>query len=132
MTSKLPTGLDRVLLGLGAALLIATLAVLITTDSGGGGAQSAPAGAQAQTTDTVSIDNFKFMPADVRVKAGTKLVFDNVDTAAHTATSDEGGAFDTGGIPKGERGSVTIDKPGTYAYHCDFHPFMKATITVTP
>jgi plastocyanin len=27
--------------------------------------------------------------------------------------------------------SFTFATPGTYAYHCEIHPTMKATITVT-
>lgn len=98
-------------------------------DSGGeraGGDDPAPASGAK-----VTIADFKFMPPRISVAAGTKLVFANDDTAAHTATADDR-SFDTGSIRRGKRGSVTLDKPGTFAYICDFHPFMKGTVVVEP
>jgi plastocyanin len=38
--------------------------------------------------------------------------------------------FDTGTIEKGTSKTVVLKKPETYAYICDFHPFMKGTIIV--
>ena len=79
--------------------------------------------------ETVSIVNFAFDPASLTVAVGTSVTWENTDTAPHTATADDG-SFDTGGIGQNERGSVTFDQAGTFAYHCDFHPNMQATITV--
>ena len=51
--------------------------------------------------------------------------------------SDNGGpntaddrSFDTQSIERGRSKSVTFTSPGTIAYHCDYHPFMKATVVV--
>ncbi len=49
-------------------------------------------------------------------------------TAPHTSTAT--GAFDTGNLTKGDRKTIALKKPGTYAYICAFHPFMKATVIV--
>jgi plastocyanin len=70
-----------------------------------------------------------YMPANVTVKAGAKVTFTNDDQTAHTATSDSSG-FDTGTINPGKSVTVTLRKPGTIAYHCQFHAFMTAHITV--
>ena len=85
--------------------------------------------APAAGGDKVSIADFKFMPANITVPAGTRLVFSNGDTAAHTATANDR-SFDTGSIRKGKKATVTLAKPGSFAYICDFHPFMKGTVTV--
>ena len=50
--------------------------------------------------------------------------------APHTVTADDG-SFDTGKIDPGASATITVDTAGTFAYHCNFHPSMKATITVT-
>jgi len=125
--------LKRALVALGTVLVIATAAVAVLSDksdpSASPSAGSAPAGGGA-TVDRITIKSFKFMPASATVKAGTKLTFVNDDNAAHTATSNDGSAFDTGGLPQGKSKAVMLTKPGTYTYYCQFHPFMKATVTV--
>lgn len=120
--------MDAVLAGLGALLI--ALAVVVPLSRGGAepAAPAAPAAAGA-TGDTVTIKGFKFGPPDLTVKAGTTVTFVNDDTAGHTASAPSG-EFDTGGIDRGERKTVTLDKPGTYMYICEFHPIMKAKVTV--
>ncbi|HEY5195655.1 MAG TPA: cupredoxin domain-containing protein [Solirubrobacteraceae bacterium] len=81
------------------------------------------------TAVTVRIDNFAFAPPALTVKVGTHVTFTNMDSAAHTATADQG-AFDTGTLNHGKSMTVAFDKPGTFSYHCDFHAFMTATIKV--
>jgi plastocyanin len=65
----------------------------------------------------------------VTVTAGTRVSFHNDDQTAHTATAINQ-SFDSGTIQPGKTATVTFDKPGTYAYHCLFHAFMTASITV--
>jgi plastocyanin len=91
---------------------------------------STPAANASQGTKvTVAIVNYAFKPADTTVKAGTKLTFTNHDSTAHTATSKTPG-FDTGTLKPGQSATVTVSKPGTYSYYCQFHAFMVATVTV--
>ena len=79
--------------------------------------------------DVVLIREFKFVPEDVTVEAGTKVRWRNADAAPHTATADDG-SFDTGNLRKGETGEVTLRERGAFTYFCEFHKFMRATITV--
>lgn len=122
----------RLLPVLVTALVIAVGSVLVITltgDESGGGSASAPApsgpatGGSGKTVE-VKIDDFKFMPESISVRAGSKLAFVNDDTAAHTATAP-GDGFD-----RGETKTVEITEPGTTSYICDFHPFMKGTVEV--
>ena len=79
---------------------------------------------------TVSIKNFAFSPKTLKVKAGTKVTVKNNDGTTHTFSADKG-AFDTGDIDSGSSATVTVKKPGTYAYHCNIHSSMHGTIKAT-
>jgi plastocyanin len=85
----------------------------------------------ATGTQTVTIAGFAFAPATLSVTAGTTVTWTNQDATTHTATADDGKAFDCRPIAAGASMSFTFATPGTYAYHCAIHPTMKATITVT-
>jgi plastocyanin len=87
------------------------------------------AGAQGKTM-TVSIKNFAFNPPNTTVTPGTTVTWVNNDQTPHTATANNG-AFDSGTLQPGQSYSFTFDKPGTYAYHCNIHPDMTATVTVS-
>jgi plastocyanin len=81
--------------------------------------------------DTVVIKNFSFSPKPITVKAGSTITVINDDNTTHTLTADNG-AFNTGDLGGGRRGSVTVDRAGTYRYHCTIHTFMTGTARVSP
>lgn len=85
--------------------------------------------AEVMEKSSVEIRNFAFGPKTLTIKKGTTVTWTNQDSVAHTVTSDDG-SFETDLLAKGESGSVTFDKAGTYSYHCTPHPNMKATIIV--
>lgn len=76
----------------------------------------------------VTIQDLSFGPKAVNARVGDVVSFTNTDDQPHTATADDR-SFDTGSIAAGASMSVTVTKPGTYTYHCSFHPFMTATVT---
>lgn len=78
----------------------------------------------------VAIQSFAYRPTPVTVSPGTRLTFDNRDSVEHTASADDGTAFDSGPIQAHHSAVITLSKAGTFAYHCDFHPFMRGTIIV--
>ena len=43
-----------------------------------------------------------------------------------------GGAFGSQALDTGAHYTFTFTKPGTYNYLCTIHPFMTATVVVTP
>ena|SRR4249919_3538464 len=106
---------------------------------GGGGdstsseAESAPAeteaGGKLERSPKVEIVNFAYSPDPVRVQAGGKVIWQNMDSAPHTATADDG-SFDTGTLEKGKLKSETFKEPGTYTYYCEIHPTMHGTVEV--
>lgn len=114
------------------ALVLAACAALL---AGCGGGDDTTAVTEARTSasngaEAVKIVDFEYIPPNITVPAGTTVSFENEDSAAHTATSKESGAFDSGTIKGGATGEIKLEDPGTFAYFCAFHPFMKGTIVV--
>lgn len=79
----------------------------------------------------LAVRNYDFLPKSLTVRAGTRVTWTNHDATAHTATADQG-SFDTGTINPGRSATIDFKHPGTFTYHCAFHAFMTATITVKP
>jgi plastocyanin len=75
------------------------------------------------------INTWAFTPPDVTISAGDTVTWTNVGQQPHTATAT-GGQFDTGNVGPGQSKAVTLSAPGTFAYQCTPHPWMKGTITV--
>ena len=82
-------------------------------------------------SNSVAIKGFAFSPANITVKAGTTVTWTNQDQDAHTVTAT-GGAFGSQALDTGAHYTFTFTKPGTYDYLCTIHPFMTATVVVTP
>ncbi|MEA2527184.1 MAG: hypothetical protein QOF73_4411 [Thermomicrobiales bacterium] len=76
------------------------------------------------------IEGFAFVPATIHISVGETVTWENYDDAPHTATGDNG-EFDSGRLDKGATFSHTFTSAGTFSYHCDYHPNMKATIIVS-
>jgi plastocyanin len=121
------------------AVLAGVAATLIgcgggTDSTSSGSSSSADSGATAagtsQSADALTISDYEYAPADITVPAGTTIEITNKDSTPHTVTSKESGVFESGSIDKGKPGEVKLEQPGTFAYYCVFHPFMKGTITV--
>ncbi|MHB8566496.1 MAG: cupredoxin domain-containing protein [Nitrososphaerales archaeon] len=72
-----------------------------------------------------------FTPATITVVIGVNntVTWTNNDSAPHTVTADDG-SFSSGNMDPGNTFSFTFTTPGTYAYHCSYHPWMKATVIV--
>jgi len=93
-----------------------------------------PSGASAPPSGytTGQKTQYGFAPTTITVVIGknSTIFFVNNDAAPHTATSDTAGVFDTGNINPGATAQITITTPGTFTYHCAYHPWMQATIVV--
>ncbi|HEU5252034.1 MAG TPA: cupredoxin domain-containing protein [Solirubrobacterales bacterium] len=90
--------------------------------------EPAPSG-EASKSEKVDIVEFTYQPDPVVVQMDGKVIWQNQDTAPHTATADDG-SFDTGTIEKGKIGSETFKEPGTFTYFCEIHPTMHGTVEV--
>ena len=126
-----------------AALPLTAALLLVGCASGGGspGASTAPGTATATATATetttattagaaITIKDFDY-GAPLTVAPGAVVTVTNKDTAGHTVTVDDGSAFDVN--VRGNGGTATFTAPsvpGTYPYHCTYHPNMHGTLTV--
>ncbi len=108
--------------------LTMTLSVLVA--AGGFLSWVGPIAAQQDVTFEVSVVDFAFEPATVTVPAGATVTWTNTGSRPHTVTADDG-SFDSGRLDPGEQFSQTFDQPGTFTYHCGFHPEMQGSIVVT-
>jgi len=117
----------------------ASTALLLAGCGGGGyssGASAKPSGSSSPTqvaaagSSAVEITNFKFSPASITVKKGARVDVTNDDSVTHTVTADDGNSFDTGDLADGASKTISVSKPGTYAFHCTIHPYMHGTLVV--
>ncbi|HVQ59714.1 MAG TPA: cupredoxin domain-containing protein [Solirubrobacterales bacterium] len=90
--------------------------------------ETAPSG-EAEGSEKVNIVEFTYQPDPVVIRTGGKVIWQNDDTAPHTATADDG-SFDTGNLLRGKIKSETFKEAGTYPYFCAIHPTMHGTVEV--
>ena len=101
----------------GLAIVVLVAALLAVSQAPAAG----PAG--------VGIKDFKFAPSLLTVAAGATVTWTNHDEEPHTITSASG-TFTSAGLSNEETFTQRFTRPGTYAYFCALHPYMKATVVV--
>jgi YVTN family beta-propeller protein len=92
-------------------------------------AAPAPVASVQQGDVSVSIAKFAFVPGTITVSAGQSITWTNADPVAHTTTSDDK-LWDSGNLSPNATFTTTFSQPGTYAYHCTIHPFIRGTVIV--
>jgi len=107
------------------AVLALACAVLAGCSSSGG--PSGPTAAAAAKF-VITIKDFGYTtPASVT--PGATIMVKNQDDTEHTVTADSGNAFDDH-APTGNSTFKAPTKPGSYPFHCTFHPEMHGTLVV--
>jgi plastocyanin len=76
----------------------------------------------------VTIDNFTFSPAEVKVKVGDTVTWTNHDDIPHTVVS--AGKFRSKTMDTDNAFSFTFTSAGDYKYFCSLHPHMTGMIKV--
>lgn len=76
-----------------------------------------------------------YIPATLNISAGTTVIWENNDAAAHLATSgtpDGGpdGVFDSGMIMGGATYEYEFSETGEFVYYCLVHPWMVGSVVV--
>jgi plastocyanin len=114
------------LMTVGAVVVVGTLFAVSVA-----GAHKHPtAKAQKHPTRKVLIQNFRFKPAHITIKRGTKVRWINKDSTSHTVTANKKRSFDSGRLGPGKSYTHTFKSAGKKPYHCEIHPHMKGRITV--
>jgi plastocyanin len=68
-------------------------------------------------------------PLTVVVGVNSTIMWVNNDNAPHTVTANDA-SFDSGNVAQGQSFTFTFTTPGTYQYHCVYHPWMTGTVIV--
>src|SRR5215207_3024501 len=115
-----------------SCLPVTLLTVIVAVLVAGGAFLSrvGPSAAHQDEAVAVQVVDFAFEPGTLTVPAGATVTWTNAGSRPHTVTADDG-SFDSGRLDPGEQFSQTFDQPGTFAYHCGFHPEMQGSIVVT-
>jgi plastocyanin len=107
---------------------------LVAAAAGGGTAAASAAmdgmhgGAMPAADAThVSIGFDSFAPPRVDVLAGDSVTWANDSVRAHTVTATDG-SWDSQRLGAGEAYTHSFDVPGTVAYYCSLHPFMRGEV----
>ncbi len=81
----------------------------------------------------VRIEDYKFLPAQITVKAGTTVRWLNAEKrTSHSIWFKDEGLEESPRFFPEEYWERTFDRPGTYPYTCGPHPEMKAVVEVIP
>lgn len=107
------------------AALIAAVAAATLLALGGG--------ATAGEVVEVKIEQYKFQPEKLTIKAGTTVKWTNNEKrASHSIWFKNEGIPESERMLSGDSWERTFDKPGTYPYTCGPHPEMNGVVEVTP
>lgn len=77
----------------------------------------------------VHIKDFAYAPEPLRIHVGDTVKFVNDDEEPHTVTATDK-SFDSTALDTNGSWTHTFAKVGTFAYFCELHPYMKATVIV--
>ncbi len=78
----------------------------------------------------LSIKNFAFEPAELKIKKGTTVKWQNFDSAPHDVTSTTGKELGSATLSANDAYEHAFNEPGTFEYYCSIHPRMKAKVIV--
>ena len=93
---------------------------------------SVPEGTSVQGCET---NNVCYLPYQITIDVGDKVVWTNEDLAFHTVTSGNAadgpdGLFDSGMFKIDEQFSYTFKNSGSFDYFCTLHPWMEGIVIV--
>jgi plastocyanin len=103
-----------------------------STGSSGATGISGASGGAGDTTQTITIKNFAFNPAQITGTAGTTLTIPitNNDSPTHSFTLDDKSVSQDIAAGTTETVEVPLPDSGTLGWHCKYHPTMTGTITI--
>jgi plastocyanin len=109
-------------------ILVLAATVAAGTTACGGDDKKSDTGASGTE---ITIRDFSYSPNPLRANVGDTITVTNDDDTAHTLTADDN-SVTTGDLSNGQSGTITLEKAGTLAYHCEIHgTSMKGSIQVS-
>jgi plastocyanin len=85
----------------------------------------------AQQTVEVSIQDYRFLPQDVRIKVGDTVKWTNREKrSSHSVLFLAEGGRESDRLFPGESWQRVFTQPGTFAYRCGPHDEMKGSVVV--
>ncbi len=95
------------------------------------GAAAVSGDVDAPVAATVTIGAMQYRSDTIEIAAGQAVRWDNADPLGHTITFDPAaGEASSSLVPPNGSYVHRFAKPGTFAYHCTPHPFMKGVVVV--
>lgn len=88
----------------------------------------ATASPSAPTVD-INITKFAFVPKEITVSPGTKIIWTNHDETPHTVTSNDK-SFASKGLDTDDKFERVFASEGDFTYYCTVHPFMTGVVHV--
>jgi plastocyanin len=110
-------------------LLLAAFAVGIAAAACSSDPTDSPPVTPVDGVVTVDQDDLAFDPGNVAVTVGDRVIFTNSESALHTVTIDRENV--SGDMRRGDVFEWTALEPGEFDVRCDYHPQMRAKITVS-
>lgn len=104
-----------------------TVSSSITSSSPDSHTDTVSSSAASGQNNKIEISGFAFNPTVLKIKAGETVVWENLDSAAHTVVFS---TFASASISKGGTYSKVFTDKGTFDYSCGIHPSMKGQIIV--
>jgi plastocyanin len=77
---------------------------------------------------TVTIEQMKFEPSEIKVKKGDTVVFVNNDIVTHDITEESSKAWTSKPLPANASWKLAVTQSS--GYYCSIHPMMKGKILV--
>ncbi|HEX5721977.1 MAG TPA: cupredoxin family copper-binding protein [Acidimicrobiia bacterium] len=87
--------------------------------------------ADEPATVNLMIENFKFVPDPITIRAGDSIIWTNGDPVGHNAQASDN-SFKTPLFFSDDSATVRFDTAGTFPYFCGAHPEMVGTVIVEP
>lgn len=91
-----------------------------------------PSLAFAQGVEEVAIRDYRFQPAELKIRVGATVRWTNQEKrTSHSVLFLAPGSEETERLFPGESWQRKFDQPGTYPYRCGPHPEMTGVVEVT-
>jgi plastocyanin len=87
------------------------------------------AAATSAATVNINITKFAFVPKEITVAPGAKVVWTNRDETPHTVSSTDK-SFASKGLDTDDKFEHTFDREGEFGYFCTVHPYMTGVVHV--